>query len=137
MKSTLLLIALTLIGLSRANALSAQISECRTAIDSRPRITHELIAKGLLAVDSNGEQIDLQDILADEAIFFLLPNGKISENYQWMYNTINPVQNRADKFLSSSYGEDVIITLTQNDDQSLLVEYVGTVTGKYLSLLCK
>ncbi len=72
-------------------------------------------------------------------IHFKTADGKITDHYHWMYSLINKVQNRDDKYLSSSYGEDVILTVGEFTDKprQTTVRYVGTRSGEYLTMTCE
>ncbi len=122
-----------------AHASKLDFSECRVAETTKMRMMNDIISKGDIAVTRNGDNIILKDILADKMIHFKSTDGQISESYQWMYNKIFKVENRNTKYLSSSYGEDVIITLGAVSDkpEQLTVSYTGTKSRNYLTLLCE
>ncbi len=111
---------------------------CRVAEKTMLRPVHsdEEIEMGAVAVGPDGSNIGLKEILSDEMIHFKDSSGKISNAYVWMYSRINRVENRQDKYLSTSYGEDVIITVVTNHDKSEIT-YVGTSSGKFLTLSCQ
>ena len=118
---------------------AAEIKNCRLSQNTVLRMRDETINAGSLAVLRDGTPVSLNDILGDAMIYFKDQNGKMSESYQWMYNPINKVENRADKYLSSSYGEDVIITVGHFADApgQASIKYQGTSSGNYLNLICE
>jgi hypothetical protein len=99
----------------------------------------EVVRAGALAVTLEGKNAVLKDILADAMIYFKTADGKVSEAHQWMYNPIDKVQNRDDKYLSTSFREDVVITVGQFDDKPgrTTIAYTATKSGNYLTLVCR
>lgn len=128
-----------LIILSAFLTFNAFSSECTVAKNTKIRMMNELIKKGDIAVLRTGENVGVKEILADKMIFFKSASGEVSESYQWMYNRINNVNNRDNKFLSSSFGEDVVITIGDRDDRAgqTTINYNGTNSGNYLTLVCE
>lgn len=114
-------------------------TECRVAKTTKMRLSGKVVKEGLLAVTRNGEKVGPKEILSDTMIYFQTADGKISDAYQWMYNPINQVQNRENKYLATSFGEDVVVTLGNFDDPEgqISVNYTGTKSGNYLNLICQ
>lgn len=120
-------------------AVASDIKNCRVAKETKMRMMDGVIESGSVAVTHGGTPITLEDILGDQLIHFKSKDGKISQSYQWMYSQINQVQNRENKFLSTSYGEDVIITIEYLQDKpgQTTIKYVGTSSGNYLTMTCE
>lgn len=117
---------------------SAAFGDCVVGKTTKGRISGDIILKGSVAVSRDGKAVGVPDILKDVMIFFRTPSGETTQTYQWMYNPINKVENRDDKYLATSFGEDVIVTvgLPLDEEGKVSVVYTGTRSGNYLTLVC-
>lgn len=134
---TLFILSLVLIQSAFAN--DKDFSQCKVQKTTKLRTTDSVIAKGSIGVTRDGKHVGMKEILSDAMIYFKAPNGEVSQSYQWMYNPINKVENREDKYLATSFGEDVIVTIGAPEDEEgkVTVRYNGTKSGNYLTLKCE
>jgi hypothetical protein len=139
MKRFISIVGLVLCFCTRTSAADSEFAECKVSKTTKIRISGKTVKEGSIAVTRTGEKVGIPGILSDVMIYFQSPDGRISETYQWMYNKINKVENREDKYLVTSFGEDVIITLGSLDNQEgqKTVKYTGTKSGNYLTLICE
>lgn len=131
---------LFLASLLSSTVFAADFKECKVVETTKLRIiTDEVIEAGSIAVLRSGKNITLNDVLTDKMIHFKSTDGKISESYQWMYAKINKVENRPGKYLSTSYSEDIVVSIGDRFDQEgeTTISYAGVGSGEYLRLLCK
>ncbi|MES2802464.1 MAG: hypothetical protein V4654_08240 [Bdellovibrionota bacterium] len=125
-----------------AFAATPEVRNCKAGAETKLRMFKDIVSEGDLAVTSGGLPITTKDILTDQPIFFMNAAGVMTEGYQWMYNNLHPVEGfEGQKFLASSYGEDVIVSFMVDDfnvkNNKVSITYIGTISGNYLTLFCE
>jgi hypothetical protein len=100
----------------------------------RPELWGSDVKAGSVAVGPNGVEIGMRELLKDPMIHFKDADGNISDGYSWLYAKPRKVSKNV--YRAFSYGETVTITFASQNEASTLVTYVGSKSGKFLSLSC-